>query len=92
MSYKATKGDWFAVNYGGSFVLQTTPKHQPNDDLLMLDDHSNAEANAKLAAAAPRLLRTLEGVYVLLKHLHQTGTIQAPDTIRSLWDAIDNAK
>ena len=64
MSTKHTPGPWFAVDYAGSFCIQSGPTYE-DKDLLSYDSFSGqkycvsidtAEANATLAAAAPDLL------------------------------------
>ena len=57
-----TPGPWYYVDYAGSFVIQDGPYYEdPNilcyDDEFGIGDSEKAEANAKLAAAAPDLLK-----------------------------------
>ncbi len=58
---KHTPGPWFAVNYAGYNNLQAEPVYG-SPDLLngQTMGAEQAEANAKLAAAAPDLLEALK--------------------------------
>lgn len=53
-----TKGPWHSVEYAGHFNLHLQPFYG-EPDLLSMDDYEEADANAKLCAAAPTLLQSL---------------------------------
>lgn len=57
MEAKHTKGEWFAIQYANFFNIQSEP-YYGESNLLDEDDHKEAEANARLMAAAPELLKT----------------------------------
>ncbi len=56
--YTPTPGPWYAVNYAGYINLQTEDKYT-GINLLDMDKCASAEANGRLAAAAPTLLTLL---------------------------------
>ena len=58
METKFTKGKWHPVNYAGYWCIQTE-NYYNKQDLLDENKCSEAEANAKLIAAAPELLENL---------------------------------
>jgi hypothetical protein len=60
--YKFTEGPWHVINYGGFHAIQSEPFYG-DTDLLDEDKTENAQANARLAAAAPDLLKALEDLY-----------------------------
>lgn len=65
MKTKHTSGPWYYSNYAGTFMLQDGPYYEDNlilsyDEAFSNIDMETAEANAKLAAAAPELLDALE--------------------------------
>lgn len=63
MKTKHTSGPWYYSNYAGTFMLQDGPYYEDNlilsyDEAFSDIDMETAEANAKLAAAAPDLLES----------------------------------
>lgn len=56
---KHTPGPWFAVDYAGFVSIQSVDEYSDSDVLNIAVD-PNAEANGKLAAAAPDLLEALK--------------------------------
>lgn len=67
MSY--TKGEWVAVQYGPFWNIQKEDYYSDKDNLLDEQVCPDAEANAKLIAAAPDLLEVLKGVkYDIIKN------------------------
>lgn len=66
---KHTKAPWFPVNYAGYWMLQTKDEYSSKDDLLNEEHSPDAEANAKLAACAPQLLKALKGLESWSAHL-----------------------
>ncbi|GAB4003107.1 hypothetical protein GCM10028807_62890 [Spirosoma daeguense] len=60
-----TPGPWFAVNYAGFLILQTEPFYGESD-LLNESICKEAEANARLMAAAPDLLEQLKETHAAL--------------------------
>lgn len=72
---KHTPGPWFAVNYSGYYSLQKEDYYSDKDDLLNEEKCPDAEANAKLAAAAPDLLEVLQKVIHAIQHSNMKGTI-----------------
>lgn len=60
MNTKHTKGEHYAVNYAGYVTMQSTPNYDDNPiDLLNEESCPQAEANGKLYAAAPEMLKAL---------------------------------
>lgn len=55
---KHTPGPWYAVNYADFWDIQDDP-HYGKTDLLDAHTCDQAEANAKLMAAAPELIKAL---------------------------------
>ena len=51
---KHTRGHWHAVNFAGYWRISSSPYYQGRD-LLDEDSEPKAEANAKLAAQAPKM-------------------------------------
>ena len=64
---KHTPGPWFAVQYANWFNIQTTEEYSASD-VLDLECCEEAEANARLAAAAPELLEELKHCREWHKH------------------------
>ena len=67
MKTKHTSGPWYYSNYAGTFMLQDGPYYEDNlilsyDEAFSAIDMETAEANAKLAAAAPELLEALQNI------------------------------
>ena len=56
MEDKHIPGPWHAVKYAGYWLLQTKGDYSAEGDLMDEAHYATAEANAKLAAAAPDLL------------------------------------
>ena len=59
---KHTPGPWFAVEYGGFWEIQEDHFYSVEDNLLDQEKCENAEANARLCAAAPEMYSMLKGV------------------------------
>lgn len=66
-----TKAPWFAIDYAGSFDLQSGP-HYGDVNLLSYNefhdnyvDEETAKANALLASKSPEMLEALKGLYEL---------------------------
>ena len=57
---KHTRGPWFAVNYACFWNIQREDFYNDKDNLLDETICPDAEANAKLIAAAPDLLEALK--------------------------------
>ena len=78
-----TKAPWYAVNFAGFWVIQNGEKYE---DTRILDEDScpDAEANAKLAAAAPELLEALKDII--------NCQFNPTKTLASLNGAISNAQ
>ena len=62
-----TPGPWHPISYAGFWEIQTEPYYGPTS-VLNEDHFPNAEANAKLCAAAPDLLEGARN----LKHFVET--------------------
>ena len=67
MKTKHTSGPWYYSNYAVTFMLQDGPYYEDNlilsyDEAFSAIDMETAEANAKLAAAAPELLEALQNI------------------------------
>lgn len=67
-----TLGPWHAIEYCGYWSLQREGFYSDIDDLLNEERCKNAEANARLAAAAPELLKALEG---LIDYVRRDGVL-----------------
>lgn len=63
---KHTPGPWYAVNYADFWDIQDDP-HYGELDLLDAHTCNQAEANAKLMAAAPNLLNALSHLCEVMK-------------------------
>ena len=72
---KHTKGPWVAIEYGGYWNIQKEDAYSNTYDLLNEEKCPDAEANAKLAAAAPELLQVLISTSQLNLHLYEAGTV-----------------
>lgn len=61
MKFKGTPGEWFAVEYCGTHLIQDGDVFESND-LLSFEDvgEEKARANAKLLAESPQLLKGLK--------------------------------
>lgn len=75
MEQKYTPAPWFAVDYAGSFCIQNGPMYD-DTDLLCYDSIFSdivppskdvVEANAKLMAAAPEMLKDLKSLILSIE-------------------------
>lgn len=82
---KHTKGPWHSVQYGPYFIIQSD-EFYGDTQLLSLEETPNAEANAKLAAAAPELLEALKEML-----RHTDGNCSEQPT-RTMSEAEEQAK
>lgn len=63
MKRKHTPAPWFPVDYAGIWILQKGDSYADDELLIAYNlDEGQAEANAKLAAAAPEMLEVLETI------------------------------
>ena len=67
---KHTPGPWYPVEFAGFHVIKTEPYYDAGDDLLDVEESPNAEANAKLIAAAPELLECLKEIIAISDRDH----------------------
>jgi hypothetical protein len=77
---KHTPGPWFAVEYAGRYSFQRKDEYG-GPDLLDQDSCSRACYNAKLAAAAPELLKELMYLVRLLEPLEREGSLDVPGLV-----------
>ncbi len=68
--FKGTKKDWHAIEFAGTIILKDSPFYEGNN-ILDYDDvgREAADANAKLAISAPKLLTALQKI-VEMNHQH----------------------
>jgi hypothetical protein len=83
MEDKHTPGPWFVVEYAGFWNLQADPYYTDEGDLLDQEHYAAAEANAKLAAAAPDLLAAAR--------IAASGLMSTEPGYKELMDAIYKA-
>lgn len=64
MKTKHTQGEWNAVEYAGFWIIKTENYYDSGYDVLSCEEvgEREAEANAKLIAAAPDLLEALQKI------------------------------
>lgn len=82
---KYTKAPWVAVQYANFWNLQKEGFYSDTDNLLDEDKNIDAEANAKLAAAAPELL------HALIKLKQWVGKLEDWKGIDPPTELVDNA-
>jgi len=70
MDTKHTKGQWYATEFAGRWMISDSNFYD-GDDLLDSDDKGEpeAEANAKLMAAAPDLLEALQKAVEVIERM-----------------------
>ena len=80
MEFKGTKGEWFPVEYAGYINIQSGEYYSENDNILDCESfpREEVEANAKLIAAAPELLKQLKVAVFILK---ESGITKGQDQL-----------
>lgn len=91
IEFKGTKKDWHAIEFAGTIILKDSPFYE-GKNILDYDDVGKevADANAKLAISAPKLLSALEKI-VEMNRQHAEDEYGDPEKAES-WSCVKVAR
>lgn len=78
MSATHTPGPWYAIEYAGMWGIQSVNEYSQDNNLLDMENDDRAEANAKLIAAAPEMLQSLQECVKYLSSLESLDGSNMP--------------
>lgn len=90
MDFKGTKTDWHAIEFAGFIILKDSEFYEGKNILDYSDVGKEvAEANARLAIKAPKLLEVLKKCKTELEYLYSEVEFEGKMPMRYLLDEVN---
>lgn len=86
---KTTKEQWYVVEYGGFFRIQTEPYYDAGKNIMDAEvvGYETAKANAQLMATSPDMLKVLQECEAQITN-HESGHHHQFQELRGLIKAV----